>query len=48
MISRSTGKRWGLTPPEQLAFGVELEANEKTPQYQQALKVALLNQAAEQ
>ena len=27
----------------QLAFGVELEANEKTPQYQQALKVALLN-----
>ena len=27
----------------QLAFGVELEANNKTPQYQQALKVALLN-----
>jgi hypothetical protein len=27
----------------QLAFGVELEANEKTPEYQQALKVALLN-----
>jgi len=27
----------------QLAFGVELENNDKTPQYQQALKVALLN-----
>lgn len=27
----------------QLAFGVELEENTKTPQYQQALKVALLN-----
>jgi hypothetical protein len=27
----------------QLAFGVELEGNDKTPQYQQALKVALLN-----
>lgn len=27
----------------QLAFGVELEANDKTPQYQQALQVALLN-----
>lgn len=27
----------------QLAFGVELEANDKTPQHQQALKVALLN-----
>ena len=27
----------------QLAFGVELEGNEKTPEYQQALKVALLN-----
>jgi lysophospholipase L1-like esterase len=28
----------------QLATGVELEGNDKTPQYQQALKVALLNQ----
>ena len=28
----------------QLAFGVELEENEKTPEYQQALKVAQLNQ----
>ncbi|MEA3209148.1 MAG: hypothetical protein QOE70_2205 [Chthoniobacter sp.] len=27
----------------QLAFGVELESNDKTPQYQQALKVAMLN-----
>ena len=27
----------------QLAFGVELEGNAKTPQYQQALKIALLN-----
>ncbi len=27
----------------QLAFGVELENNDKTPQYQQALKVAMLN-----
>lgn len=27
----------------QLAFGVELENNDKTPEYQQALKVALLN-----
>lgn len=27
----------------QLGFGVELEENDKTPQYQQALKVALLN-----
>ena len=27
----------------QLAFGVELETNEKTPQYQQALQVATLN-----
>ncbi|HSI13101.1 MAG TPA: SGNH/GDSL hydrolase family protein [Chthoniobacter sp.] len=28
----------------QLAFGVELEENAKTPQYQQSLKVAMLNQ----
>jgi hypothetical protein len=27
----------------QLAFGVELEGNDKTPQYQQALAVAMLN-----
>ena len=27
----------------QLAIGVELESNDKTPQYQQALKVAMLN-----
>ena len=27
----------------QLTFGVELEGNDKTPQYQQALKVAMLN-----
>jgi hypothetical protein len=27
----------------QLTFGVELEGNDKTPEYQQALKVAMLN-----
>ena len=33
----------GQLTDAQLAFGVELEGNDKTPQYQQALKVALLN-----
>jgi len=37
------GQSVGVYPDTQLAFRVELEANEKTPQYQQALKVALLN-----
>ena len=37
------GQKVGTYTSGQLAFGVELEANEKTPQYQQALKVALLN-----
>jgi hypothetical protein len=38
------GQTVGTYTSGQLAFGVELEGNEKTPQYQQALKVALLNQ----
>ena len=37
------GQPVGVYPDTQLAFRVELEANEKTPQYQQALHVALLN-----
>jgi lysophospholipase L1-like esterase len=38
------GQTIGTYPAGQLAFGVELEENAKTPEYQQALKVALLNQ----
>ena len=38
------GETVGSYASGQLAFGVELEENAKTPQYQQALKVALLNQ----
>lgn len=37
------GQPVGTYTAGQLAFGVELEENEKTPQYQQALKVAMLN-----
>ncbi len=37
------GQSVGTWSDAQLAFRVELEANEKTPQYQQALRVALLN-----
>jgi len=37
------GQPVGTYLDSQLAFRVELEANEKTPQYQQALRVALLN-----
>lgn len=37
------GEPVGRWSDSQLAFRVELEANEKTPQYQQALRVALLN-----
>jgi lysophospholipase L1-like esterase len=37
------GSSVGQFADGQLAFGVELENNDKTPQYQQALKVALLN-----
>jgi hypothetical protein len=33
----------GAFTDAQLATGIELQANDKTPQYQQALKVALLN-----
>ena len=40
---RIDGQPVGQWTDGQLAFGVELEANEKTPQYQQALKVAMLN-----
>ncbi|MCX7825717.1 MAG: GDSL-type esterase/lipase family protein [Verrucomicrobiae bacterium] len=42
---RIDGEQVGAYTDGQLAFGVELEANEKTPQYQQALKVAMLNKA---
>ncbi len=38
------GQSVGSYTAEQFARGVELEANAKTPQYQQALQVALLNQ----
>jgi len=38
------GETIGTFPAGQLAFGVELEENNKTPEYQQALKVAMLNQ----
>ena len=37
------GATVGTWTDSQLAFGVELEENDKTPQYQQALKVATLN-----
>jgi hypothetical protein len=37
------GQSIGQWTDTQLAMGVALESNEKTPQYQQALKVALLN-----
>jgi len=37
------GQAIGTYASGQLAFGVELEENDKTPEYQQALKVALLN-----
>jgi len=40
---RIDGQLVGAYLDGQLAFGVELENNEKTPQYQQALKVAMLN-----
>ena len=40
---RIDGQAVGTFADGQLAFGVELEGNSKTPQYQQALKVALLN-----
>jgi lysophospholipase L1-like esterase len=39
------GETIGTYPAGQLAFGVELEENNKTPEYQQALKVAGLNEA---
>ncbi len=37
------GQSVGTWSDSQLAFRLELEANDKTPQYQQALRVALLN-----
>lgn len=37
------GHSVGAYPSSKLAAGLELQENEKTPQYQQALKVALLN-----
>jgi len=37
------GQSVGVWADTQLAFRIELEANEKTPQYQQALGVAMLN-----
>jgi len=40
---RIDGDPVGAYTDAQLAFGVELEGNDKTPQYQQALKVAMLN-----
>jgi lysophospholipase L1-like esterase len=40
---RIDGQAVGIYTDNQLGFRVELETNEKTPQYQQALKVALLN-----
>jgi hypothetical protein len=40
---RIDGQAVGQWTDGQLAFGVEFEGNEKTPQYQQALQVAMLN-----
>lgn len=40
---RIDGQLVGTYLDGQLAYGVELEENDKTPQYQQALKVAMLN-----
>ncbi|MBI5397049.1 MAG: SGNH/GDSL hydrolase family protein [Verrucomicrobia bacterium] len=40
---RIDGELVGAFMDGQLAFGVELEGNAKTPQYQQALQVAMLN-----
>ncbi len=40
---RIDGQAVGTYDANRLAFGVELEENDKTPEYQQALKVALLN-----
>jgi lysophospholipase L1-like esterase len=37
------GQSIGVWPDSQLAFRLELEGNPKTPQYQQALRVAMLN-----
>src|SRR4029079_16996567 len=37
------GQSVGKFTGDQLESGIELEANEKTPQYQQALQVAMLN-----
>lgn len=37
------GQTVGTYDESQLATGIELEENDKTPQYQQALKVAMLN-----
>ena len=37
------GQPVGTYTAGQLAYGVELEENDKTPEYQQALKVAMLN-----
>ena len=37
------GQSAGTWTDGQLAFRVEMEGNEKTPQYQQALQVAMLN-----
>jgi lysophospholipase L1-like esterase len=42
------GQSIGTWADTQLAFRLELEANDKTPQYQQALRVALLNQERNQ
>ena len=38
------GQSVGSFTGDQLESGIELEANEKTPQYQQALQVAMLNE----
>lgn len=40
---KSDGAVIGKYADGQLGFGVELEENDKTPQYQQSLKVAMLN-----
>lgn len=42
---RIDGQPVGVYNDVQLSRGVELQANEKTPQYQQALAVAMLNKA---